>query len=105
MEEAGFISPPADLGLLKDWYALADEMFGQAPEKTLGDDILPTVRRVRGQLTKPPFKLKVFDAAIREKFAAEAREIERLRKVQRRFADDPEVKSFEERRAAAGGAR
>jgi hypothetical protein len=100
MEEAGFVSPPPDLAMLKDWYAAADEMFGQTPQQTLDQDILPTVRRVRGQLTRPPFKLKVFDAAIREKLAADQREIEHLRKVQRRLTDDPTSKAFDENRAA-----
>jgi uncharacterized protein YdaU (DUF1376 family) len=100
MEEAGFVSPPPDLAMLKDWYAAANEMFGQTPQQTLDQDILPTVRRVRGQLTRPPFKLKVFDAAIREKLAADQREIEHLRKVQRRLTDDPTSKAFDENRAA-----
>jgi hypothetical protein len=76
MEEAGFVSPPPDLSLLKDWYAAG---------ATLDQDILPCIRRVAPRLGKAPFKLKVFDAAIREKLAADEAEIQRLRAVTRRF--------------------
>lgn len=75
MEEGGFVSPPPDTGLLAEWYAAG---------ATLDQDILPTVRRVRPQLAKAPFKLRVFDAAIREKLAADEAEIEHLRRVARR---------------------
>ena len=85
MEEGGFVSPPSDLSMLRDWYQAG---------ATLDQDILPTVRRVRGHLAKPPFRLKVFDAAIREKLDADRREIEHLRLVARR--NDPQ--------AVAGGA-
>lgn len=77
MEEGGFISPPPDLDQLKGWYAAGAD---------LEQDILPTVRRVAGQLSKAPFRLKVFDAAVREKLAKDANEIEHLRKVARRNA-------------------
>ncbi|WP_028970144.1 YdaU family protein [Sphingomonas sp. URHD0057] len=75
MEEGGFVSPPPDLALLKDWYALG---------ATLDQDILPVVRTVSRNLNKPPFKLKVFDVAIREKLAADQSEIERLRRIAER---------------------
>jgi hypothetical protein len=77
MEEGGFISPPPDLALLKDWYAAG---------ATLEQDIIPTVRAVRARLSKAPFKFKVFDAAIREKLAEDAAAIEHLNKVARRNA-------------------
>jgi len=93
MEEGGFISPPPDLSLLTEWYALAKEMFDQAPNKTLEQDILPTVRAMRARLAKPPFKLKYFDAAIREKLAADQHEIERLRAMRRRY-EQPESSGF-----------
>lgn len=80
MEEGGFISPPPDLGLMREWYAIG---------ATLEQDIIPTVRAVRARLSKPPFKLKVFDAAIREKLAADAAAIDHLRKVAER--NKPEV--------------
>lgn len=84
MEEGGFVSPPPDTSLLGDWYGLAKSMFGQTPQKTLEQDILPTVRAVRARLSKAPFKLKVFDAAIREKLAADQAQIEHLRLVAQR---------------------
>jgi hypothetical protein len=99
MEEGGFVSPPADLSLLTEWYAAAKTMFGQTPAQTLEQDILPTVRAVRARLVKAPFRLKVFDAAIREKLAKDEAEIEHLRKVARRNAEP----NPEEPQVAAGG--
>lgn len=87
MEEGGFVSPPPDLSLLSEWYGLAKSMFGQTPQQTLEQDILPVVRTVSRRLGKAPFKLKVFDAAIREKMANDQREIDHLRKVAAR--NDP----------------
>lgn len=87
MEEGGFVSPPPDLDLLRQWYALG---------ASLDQDILPTVCRLRANADRPPFKLKFFDAAIREKLAADQAEIEHLRRVARRNAP--------ESHAAAGGA-
>lgn len=84
MEEGGFVSPPPDLALLKDWYAAG---------ATLNQDILPTVRAVRARLSKAPFKLKVFDGAIREKLAADEAESERLRSISRRY-EQPESSGF-----------
>ena len=77
MEEGGFVSPPPDSGLIAEWYASG---------ATLEQDILPTVRRVRATLSKPPFKFKVFDAAIREKLAADEVEMNHLRRVAQRNA-------------------
>lgn len=88
MEEGGFISPPSDLAKLREWYGAGAD---------LEQDILPTVRAVRARLSKPPFTLKVFDSAIREKLAADAAEIERLRGISRRYEDE------ERRQAAIGG--
>lgn len=88
MEEGGFVTPPPDLGMLREWYGAG---------ATLDQDILPMVRKVAASLSKPPFKLKVFDAAIREKLAADEREIARLESVTRRYSEAPE--------AAAGGVR
>lgn len=75
MVEGGFVSPPPDVGLLRAWYEAG---------ATLEQDILPTVRAVRARLSKAPFKLKVFDAAIREKLAADEAAIEHFRMVARR---------------------
>lgn len=86
MEAGDYVSPPGDLKLLRDWYAAG---------ATLDQDILPCIRRVRPTLSKPPFTLKVFDPHIREKLAADAAEIEHLRRVARRNSDEPQ--------AAAGG--
>jgi hypothetical protein len=87
MAAGDYVSPPGDLRLLQDWYAAG---------ATLDQDILPCIRRVRPTLRKAPFTLKVFDPYIREKLAADAAEIEHLRKVARR--------NMPEQRAAAGGA-
>jgi hypothetical protein len=54
---------------------------------------------VRARLVKAPFRLKVFDAAIREKLAKDEAEIEHLRKVARRNAEP----NPEEPQVAAGG--
>jgi len=93
MEEGGFVSPPPDLSLIGEWYALG---------ATLEQDIIPTVRAVRARLVKAPFKLKVFDAALREKLAKDEAEIEHLRKIARRNAEpDPGAEPL----AASGGKR
>lgn len=89
LDEGGYVTPPGDLRLLAEWYAAG---------ATLEQDILPVIRRVRPTLRKAPFKLKVFDAAIREKLAADEAEIERLRGISRRFGEA-------DRAQAAGGAR
>lgn len=91
MAEGGFISPPPDLDQLRAWY---DAGAG------LEQDILPTIRAVRARLSKAPFKLKVFDGAIREKLARDEAEIEHLRKVSRRNAEPSD-----QAQAAAGSAR
>jgi uncharacterized protein YdaU (DUF1376 family) len=79
MEAGGFISPPPDLSLLSEWYKAG---------AILDQDILPTMRRLRQGASRAPFKLKFFDAAIREKVAADAVEIERLKGISRRYADE-----------------
>lgn len=84
MEEGGFVSPPADTALLREWLGAG---------ATLEQDILPTVRAVRARLSKPPFKFKVFDGPIREKLAADEAEIERLRGISRRY-EEPERSGF-----------
>jgi uncharacterized protein YdaU (DUF1376 family) len=88
MEEGGFVSPPPDLSLLRDWYSAG---------ATLDQDILPTVRRLRKSASKAPFKLQYFDAAIREKLANDAAEIDRLRRTSARIED------HDKRQAAGGG--
>jgi uncharacterized protein YdaU (DUF1376 family) len=90
LDEGGFVSPPPDLGLMREWYEAGAD---------LQQDILPTVRAVRARLSKAPFKLKVFDAAIREKLAADNAEIERLRNISRRY----EAEEERQRQVAASG--
>jgi hypothetical protein len=51
---------------------------------------------LREGASRAPFKLKFFDAAIRDKVAADAAEIERLKGISRRYQDEA---------AAAGGGR
>jgi uncharacterized protein YdaU (DUF1376 family) len=68
----------------------------QTPGAILDHDILPTMRRLREGASRAPFKLKFFDAAIRDKVAADAAEIERLKGISRRYQDEA---------AAAGGGR
>lgn len=75
MAEGGFISPPPDCSLLTEWYGIG---------ANLDQDILPTVRRVKSGLSKPPFKLKVFDAAIREKLAEDEARATHLRRIAER---------------------
>jgi uncharacterized protein YdaU (DUF1376 family) len=87
LEAGGFISPPPDLSLLTEWYRAG---------AILDHDILPTMRRLREGASRAPFKLKFFDAAIRDKVAADAAEIERLKGISRRYQDEA---------AAAGGGR
>jgi hypothetical protein len=91
MEAGGFISPPPDLGMLRGWYAEGKRLFDQDAKATLDQDILPIVRREAQALDRKgygrPRTLQVFDAPIREKFAADAAHIEHLRKVARRNQD------------------
>lgn len=91
LEEGGFVTPPPDIALLGEWKALGADMQ---------TDILPSIRKVRANLSKPPFKLKVFDAAIREKLAADQAEIVRLEGVGRRMQQMDEAQAP---RLAAGG--
>lgn len=89
LDEGGYVQPPGDLALLKDWYAAG---------ATLEQDILPVIRRVRPTLSKAPFTLKIFDPHVREKLAADAAEIERLHGITRRIQAMDQAQ-------AAGGAR
>lgn len=80
LTEGGYASPPGDLGYLRRWYDAGAD---------LEQDILPVIRRVRPTLQKAPFTLKIFDAYIREKLAADEAEIEHLRRVARRNGAPP----------------
>jgi hypothetical protein len=95
MEIGGYVSPPGDHALLKQWYAAGAD---------LQQDILPVIGREAASMKQragPPRTLKIFDSAIREKLAADAAEIERLRGISRRY----ETIEEQERAAAAGGQR
>jgi hypothetical protein len=81
MSEGGFISPPPDTALLREWYDAGADL----------PLILPIVRAVRARLSKAPFKLKVFDAAIREKLAADQAEIAALRRISRRYEEEEQA--------------
>ena len=85
LEAGNFSCPPPDLALLKRWYEAG---------ATLEQDIIPAIRKLRATMTKAPFSLKYFDAAIREKLAEDERQIAHFRKVAARNADS---------QAAAGG--
>jgi uncharacterized protein YdaU (DUF1376 family) len=91
MDAAGWTHPPSDMAHRNDWYAEAHDQFaGQTKQQTLDQDIVPVLRREAAQMRAKgmvPRSLKVFDAAIREKFAADAAHIEHLRKVARRNQD------------------
>lgn len=80
MEAGGFVSPPPDLGLLREW---------RAAGATLEGDILPTLRAVAGSVRdrggRTPFKLKLYDQAIRDRLAADRAESERLRRIAQRY--------------------
>jgi len=80
LEAGGYVSPPPDLRLLNEWYAAG---------ATLDQDILPVLRReasgLRARTGQAPRTLKVFDAAIREKLAADEAEIARLQRISREY--------------------
>jgi hypothetical protein len=80
MEAAGMIAPPSDARLLGEWLAL--------PTCTMHQDIIPIVERVasevRARTGRVPFKLTLFDEAIRAKIADDVAYFEASR---RRRAD------------------
>jgi DNA-binding Lrp family transcriptional regulator len=81
MKAGRFVSPPSDAYLLREWLAL--------PDVRLERDIIPVVQRVAEsemqRSGRAPFKLKLFDAAVREKVAADAAEIARLNRISQRM--------------------
>lgn len=81
MKAGGFITQPADHFLLKEWLAL--------PDMDLERDVIPVVKQVAesvyGRTGRMPFKLKLFDAAVRQKHAEDAAEIERMQRVRERI--------------------
>ena len=104
MKAGGMISPPPDAHLVREWLAL--------PGMELERDIIPIVARVaerkRERDSRPPFKLLLFDAAVREHHATEQAEIERLRRIPMQIAETERLQreadeaEERERRAAVG---
>lgn len=96
IDAAGMSTQPPDHQLLREWLAL--------PDMELERDILPIVRRVaeRGRQMdgRAPFRLKFFDAAIREQHAADEAEIARMRRGRRLIEEQDAVQAAE--RAATG---
>ena len=90
MDAAGFVTEPPDWRLLDAW---------QAAGADLEQDILPTLRRVRGEVMarsgRNPFKLQLFDQAVRTKLAEDQAEIERLRRTTARLARQDEEQQRE----------
>ena len=96
MEAGGFVTQPPDHALLREWLAL--------PGMQLERDIVPVVRRVAEQVRertgRAPFKLRLFDAAVREQHAADEAELARLRRIaERAERDDAEQRAERERLA------
>ena len=94
MSAGRMVVPPNDTGLIAEWFKLG---------ATLDGDILPVVVRVGEDLIdrtgKAPFKLKAFDAAIREKLAADQAEVERFEQIAARSRRvDDEQRAEHERR-------
>ena len=96
IEAGGMSAPPSDHQLLREWLAL--------PDMQLERDILPVVRRVaegeRGRTGRAPFKLKLFDAAVRQQHAEDEAEIRRLRQVRERI-ERQDREQDEQRRMAS----
>jgi uncharacterized protein YdaU (DUF1376 family) len=81
MTEARLASPP-DYRILKGWYDLGAD---------LEHVVLPVIRKVMGRDGKRPSSLKYFDAAIREKLAEDEAEIQRLRRISRRYEEEEQA--------------
>jgi hypothetical protein len=96
IDAAGMATQPPDHQLLREWLAL--------PNMELERDILPIVRRVaeRGRQSdgRAPFRLKFFDAAIREQHAADEAEIARMRRGVR-LIEEQDERQRQEREASA----
>jgi len=90
-DAAGFLTDPPDWPLLDRWqHAGAD----------LETEILPVVREVRGQVMarsgRAPFKLQLFDLAVRAKVAENLAEIERYAAIKRRIVEQDERQARED---------
>lgn len=106
MAAGRFTAPPNDGQLIDEWLGLGADF---------DRDVLPTVRRVSQSLIdggRGPFKLRAFDAAIREKVAADQAEVARLASVadrirredERQFREQDEQREAEERHMRKGSA-
>lgn len=94
MTAGKMIAPPNDVALISQWRKLGAD---------LGRDVLPVVARVAQSLIdssgRAPFKLKAFDAAIREHIAAEQAEADRFNQgAERSRRIDEQQREEDERR-------
>jgi hypothetical protein len=92
MEEGSFTSPPNDGQLINEWIAAGADF-----ER----DILPVVRTVSQRMIaagRGPFKLRAFDAAIREKLAADQAEVNRLQRTAERMRREQAEQAAEDER-------
>lgn len=82
IREGGMVGVPPDIAVLKNWKDQGCD---------LNSDVLPAVRMVAKHLkdkgSRTPFRLKVFDAAVRELFEDNQRQLEHFKRVQRNYSD------------------
>lgn len=74
LDAGGFAHPPGDVDLRKQWFAAGADL----------NDIVTVLRREAGKMKAKGMvarTLKIFDAPVREKLAADQSEIERLRRI------------------------
>lgn len=80
MKAGGMIRQPVDHQLVREWLAL--------PDMQLDRDVLPIVERIGRDVLertgKAPFKLKLFDAAIRDQHAADEAKVAGFRRSRER---------------------
>lgn len=95
MRAGRFVSPPPDAGLLRQWISDGAD---------LSRDIVPVVERetesLIGRTGRGPFKLQVFDTAIRRKLADDAAQVGAWRRSGNAMRDALERQQEEDRRAA-----
>jgi hypothetical protein len=95
IDAAGMSAPPIDHQMLGEWLAL--------PNMELERDVLPVVRRVAERVLaetgRAPFKLRLFDAAVRQKHAEDEAEMTRLRRGRERI--ERQVREQDEERRMA----
>ncbi|WP_235537492.1 DUF1376 domain-containing protein [Sphingomonas sp. Root1294] len=99
MEEGRFTSPPNDGKLIDEWLAAGADF---------DRDVIPIVRTVSQRMIdagRGPFKLKAFDAAIREKLANDDAEVQRLNRTAERLRRDAAAQAAADAAQAADEAR